>query len=98
MELSMRLFLSITLITFVALTGCRGKQADTAALQKQYTQAHKQYVDDCVMSMTSGAGNALSGKSSTPPTPQQEAAQQKKCEQEAKRAGDLQKQLQVAPQ
>jgi hypothetical protein len=48
--------------------------------------------------MTSGAGDALSGKTSKTPTPQQEAAQQQKCEAEAKRAGELQKQLQAASQ
>lgn len=88
----------LCLLCLVVLAGCHNKQADTAALQQQYQQAHKQYVDDCVAPMTSGAGDALSGKTSKAPTLQQEAAQQQKCEAEAKRAGDLQRQLQAASQ
>jgi hypothetical protein len=80
------------------LSGCQNKRADTAALEQQYQQAHKQYVNDCVAPMTSGAGDALSGKTSKAPSPQQEAVQQQKCEAEAKRAGELQKQLQAASQ
>lgn len=94
----MRLSLTFCLVCLVVLTGCQSKRADTTALEQQYQQAHKQYVDDCVAPMTSGAGDALSGKTSKTPTPQQEAAQQQKCEAEAKRAGELQKQLQAASQ
>lgn len=94
----MRLSLMSCLLCLVVLAGCQSKRADTAALEQQYQQAHKQYVDDCVAPMTSGAGDALSGKTSKAPTPQQEAAQQQKCEAEAKRAGELQKQLQAASQ
>lgn len=94
----MRLSLMSCLVCLVVLIGCQSKRADTVALEQQYRQAHKQYVDDCVGPMTSGAGDALSGKTSKAPTPQQEAAQQQKCEAEAKRAGDLQKQVQAASQ
>lgn len=93
----MRLFTTL-LILLGGLAGCKTKQADTTALQKEYEQAHKQYVDDCVAPMTSGASNALGGKSSKTPSPQEQAALQKKCEEEAKRAGDLQRQLQAASQ
>jgi len=94
----MRLPMIFSLLFLMVFAGCQSKQANTEALQAQYNQAHKQYVDDCVTPMTGGAGNALSGKASTPPTPQQEEAQQQKCEQEAKHAGELQKQLQAASQ
>lgn len=74
------------------------KQVDVTALQQQYQQAHKQYVDDCVTPMTSGASAALGGKTAKAPTPQQEALQQQKCDQEAKKTGALQQQLQAASQ
>ena len=65
-------------------------------LQQQYNDAHKQYVNDCVAPMTSGAGDALSGRTPPPISKEQEDAQKKKCDQEAKRAGDLQNELQQA--
>jgi hypothetical protein len=95
----MKLFVSaFVLVSSLTLAGCHGKQVDVTALQQQYQQAHKQYVDDCVSPMTSGAGAALSGKTAKAPTPQQEASQQQKCDQEAKKAGALQQQLQAASQ
>jgi hypothetical protein len=95
----MKPFLStVVLVSCITLAGCHGKQVDVAALQQQYQQAHKQYVDDCVSPMTSGASAALSGKTAKAPTPQQEALQQQKCDQEAKKAGALQQQLQAASQ
>ena len=94
----MRFAPAAVFIACLFLAGCQSKHVDTAALQQQYQQAHKQYVDDCVTPMTSGAGNALSGKTSPTPNPQDQAAQQQKCEAEAKRAGELQKQLQAASQ
>lgn len=94
----MRFGLAAVFIVCMSLAGCQNKHADTAALQQQYQQAHKQYVDGCVTPMTSGAGNALSGKSSRAPSPQEQAALQQKCEAEAKHAGELQQQLQAASQ
>ena len=94
----MRFAIAVVFVACMSLAGCQSKHVDTTALQQQYQQAHKQYVDDCVTPMTSGAGNALSGKTSPVPSPQDQAAQQQKCEAEAKRAGELQKQLQAASQ
>ena len=87
------------LLACLILAGCQSgqeKQARITNLQQQYNDAHKQYVNDCVAPMTSGAGDALSGR--TPPSisKEQEDAQKKKCDQEAKRAGDLQNELQQA--
>ena len=72
----MRFSLAAVFIACLSLAGCQSKHADTAALQQQYQQAHKLYIDDCVTPMTSGAGNALGGKSSEAPSPQQQADQQ----------------------
>lgn len=90
--------IAFALFACIILSGCKSKQAKESDLQQQYNQAHKQYVDDCVTPMTSGSGSALSGKSAPTPSSQQEAAQQQKCNEEAKRAGDLAKQLQAASQ
>jgi hypothetical protein len=88
--------ITATILGSLLLAGCQNKHAATVSLQQQYEQAHKQYIDDCVTPMTSGAGNALSGKTQPSPTAQQQTAQQQKCEQEAKRAGDIQRQLLAA--
>lgn len=82
----------------LALTSCQSKQARTAKLQVEYNHAHKQYYNDCVAPAFGGTDSYFKNTKPKTPTHQQEAAQQQKCAQEAKRAGDLEKQLQAASQ
>ena len=50
----MRFAPAAVFIACLSLAGCQSKHVDTTALQQQYQQAHKQYVDDCVTPMTVG--------------------------------------------
>jgi hypothetical protein len=96
----MRRFLALTTFGVVLLAGCESKQAKISKLQDEYNKAHKQYTDDCVTPAygAAGADAYFKGEKPKTPTPQQNAAQQQKCQQEAKLAGDLQNQLQAASQ
>jgi hypothetical protein len=96
----MRRFLILIPFGLVLLAGCENKQARVAKLQDEYNKAHKQYTDDCVTPAYGAAGADAYFKGEKPkmPTPQQNAARQQKCQQEAKRAGDLQNQIQLASQ
>lgn len=84
------------LLGCIILAGCENKQAKIDKLQADYNQAHKQYYNDCLAPAYGGTDTYLKGTKPKLPTPQEEAAKQQKCMQEAKRAGDLQIQLQAA--
>jgi hypothetical protein len=90
----------LLILICVVLPGCKSKQAKTDQLQAEYNRAYKRYYDDCVAPSYGGAGAdaALKGTEAKTPSPQEEVAQKQKCAQEAKQAGDLQKQLQAASQ
>jgi hypothetical protein len=92
----MRHFLIFSALLCVVLTGCESKTAKLARLQDEYSKAAKQHYDDCIAPSYGGVDDYMKGKKPTPPTPEQEAAQQKKCLEEAKRAGDLQMEMQQA--
>lgn len=96
----MRALLVASVLLCVAVAGCQTKQVKVDKLQADYNQAYKRYYDDCVAPSYGGAGAdaALKGTKAKTPSPEEEAAKQQKCAQEAKQAGDLQKQLQAAPQ
>jgi hypothetical protein len=96
----MRRFLILSILCCLVLTGCQSKQKKAAQLQGEYNKAHKHYYDDCVAPAYGGAGADayLKGTKPKTPTPEQEGVQQQKCAAEAKRAGDLQNQLQAASQ
>lgn len=84
----------------LTLAGCQSKQARLAKLEDEYSTAHKLYYDDCIAPAYGAAGMDAYFKGTKPkiPTPQEEAAQQQKCKQEAQHAGELQQQLQAAAQ
>jgi hypothetical protein len=96
----MRVHVVIAVLVLAAFTGCQSKQARTAKLQDAYNKAHQKYYNDCIAPAYGGksASAALGGTAEKPPTPQKSAAQQQKCIQEAKEAGELQKQIEAASQ
>ena len=96
----MRVHVGIAVLVLAAFTGCQSKQARTAKLRDAYNKAHEKYYNDCIAPAYGGqsASAALGGTAAKSPTPQQSAAQQQKCVQEAKEAGELQKQLEADSQ
>jgi hypothetical protein len=92
----MRRIVIVSILSCIALVGCENKQAKLAKLQDEYSKAHKQYFDDCVAPQYGGTDTYFKGTKPEVATPQQVAAHQQQCDQEAKRAGNLQMQLQSA--
>ena len=91
-------FLSVGLLTLLALAGCDNKQAKLDALKSQYGPAYKQYSNDCLAINGAGATAMMSGAPAKPPTPEEEAAHNKKCAEESKNVTALEQQISALQQ
>lgn len=92
-----RTALSFGLLTLIALSGCENKQAKVDALKAQLDPLTKRYQADCidpVMGMQ-GADAALKGTKPKVPSPQEEAAHNQKCAQEASQIKAIEQQMQA---
>ena len=93
-----RIALSFSLLALLALAGCEDKQAKLDALKAQYGPAYKQYSNDCLAIKGAGATAMMSGTTAKAPTPEEEAAHNKKCAEESKNVTALEQQISALQQ
>lgn len=92
-----RIPLSFFLLVLLASAGCENKQAKVDALKAQLDPLTKRYQADCidpVMGMQ-GADTYFKGTQPKVPSPQEEAAHNQKCAQEASQIKALEQQMQA---
>jgi hypothetical protein len=89
------------LLAVLAVAGCQGnqdKRTNLTQLQAQYKSANKQYNDDCIAPNygAAGANDYFKGAKPKVATPQEEAANKQKCDQELKQVTALEQQMTAA--
>ncbi|MEZ2346999.1 hypothetical protein [Terriglobus sp. RCC_193] len=93
-----RIILIPVLLSVAFCVGCNNNQAKLDALKAQYGPAYKQYSNDCLAINGSGATAMMGGAPSKPPTPEAEAAHNKKCAEESKNVTALEQQISALQQ
>lgn len=80
-------------IASIAVVGCESKQHKLDRLKVEYNTANQQYFNDCIAPNQNGTDAYFKGEKPKTVSPQDEAAHDRKCDQESTHVGDLQKQL-----
>ena len=93
----MRRFLMLSIVFSITLVGCESKQAKIDKLQAQYKPLNTQYNKDCIAPAfgAKGAESYFKGEAPKVPTPQEEAAHNKKCAQELQQVTALEQQIEA---
>ncbi|MFP5227066.1 MAG: hypothetical protein ACLGXA_05510 [Acidobacteriota bacterium] len=89
----MRRAFIVLFIASIAVAGCESKQHKLDRLRAEFSTANQQYFNDCIAPNQNGTDAYFKGEKPKPVSPQQEAAHNRKCDQESARVGDLQKQV-----
>ena len=90
--------LLFALLSVAFCVGCDNKQAKLDALKAQYGPAYKQYSNDCLAINGAGATAMMGGTPAKAPTPEVEAAHNKKCAEESKNVTALEQQISALQQ
>lgn len=87
--------ISAALFASFLLAGCQNRHAQLERLQAEYATANKQYNADCIAPAygAKGAEAYLKGTQPKVPTPQEEAAHNKRCDQELKQVTSLEQRI-----